>query len=90
MPIPMFRDYDKEDHLNKDYTYRTKDSHTPSPLVRPDTLKPHPYGPDAGTKQGQRAWINWKRAGQENRLRRFRWRKDHRLSKTKQKKWTSV
>ena len=30
MPIPKFRDYDKEDQVGNDFTYRTRDNHTPS------------------------------------------------------------
>lgn len=45
MPRPKFRDYDKEDFIGEDFTYRTRDIHTPSPLETPNTLKPKPFAP---------------------------------------------
>ena len=43
MPRPKFRDYNKEDETGSDFTYRTKDSHTPTSTETPSTLKPHPF-----------------------------------------------
>lgn len=48
MPIPKFRDYDKEDYLGTDFTYRTRENHTVSPLIEPNTLKPTPFEPMLG------------------------------------------
>ena len=45
MPIPKFVNYDKEDYLGEDFTYRTRGNHTPSPMIQPSTLKPTPYEP---------------------------------------------
>ena len=45
MPRPKFRDYNKEDETGKDFTYRTKDRHTPASTELPSTLKPHPFSP---------------------------------------------
>jgi hypothetical protein len=43
MPIPKFRDYDKEDHQGKDFTFRNRDRHTVSPTMEPSSLKPEPF-----------------------------------------------
>lgn len=46
MPRPKFRDYNKEDQTGEDFTYRTRDSHTPSVAKsKPNTLKPSPFSP---------------------------------------------
>jgi len=47
VPIPMFRDYKKEDPKGLAFAYRTKDRHTVGELTPPNTLRPHHMSPDA-------------------------------------------
>jgi len=81
MPIPKFRDYNKEDQVGNDFTYRTRDSHTPSVFSQPNTLKAHPLSPAPGSFKNMRAIYNDKRAYNEQR--KHKWSKDRRLSKSR-------
>ena len=45
MPRPKFSDYSKEDQEGKDFTFRTRDSHTPSVMTQPSSLAPSPFSP---------------------------------------------
>lgn len=67
MPIPKFRDYDKEDQIGADFTYRTRDNHTPSVTTQPSTLKPAPLSPAPGSYKNMRAIFNDKRGFNEKR-----------------------
>ena len=89
MPIPKFRDYDKEDHEGKDFTHRNRNSHTVSPINQPNTLKPEPFQPPTTSRQNQRAFYN-KQVAHVEHYRKMKWTKDRKLSKSKQKRWTSV
>ena len=51
MPLPKFRNYEREDHEGKDFTYRSRDQHNVSALTKPSTLKPAPLQPPTTTKQ---------------------------------------
>jgi len=82
MPIPKFRDYDKEDHLGKDFTHRDRERHTISPVNQPSTLKPAPFQPPTSSRQNQRAFYN-KEKGHREHYQRMKWTKDRKLSKSK-------
>jgi len=81
MPIPKFRDYDKEDQVGNDFTYRTRDEHTPSVMTQPNTLKAHPLSPAPGSFKNMRAIYNDKRAFNEKR--KHKWTSGRRLSKSR-------
>jgi|TARA_B110000285_G_C15135933_1_gene626901 hypothetical protein len=81
MPIPKFRDYDKEDQVGGDFTYRNRENHSPSSLTQPSTLKPHPLSPAPGSFKNIRAIYNDKRAFNEKR--KHKWTQDRRLGKSK-------
>jgi hypothetical protein len=81
MPIPKFRDYDKEDQIGADFTYRTRENHTPSVTTQPSTLKPSPLSPAPGSFKNMRAIYNDKRAFNEKR--KHKWTQDRRLGKSR-------
>lgn len=86
MPIPKFEDYDKADELGKAFSYRTADSHTPSPLVQPRTMKPLPFEPPLPT------WENpfFEHHNQRRMYKIDKWRRDRKLSKSKRQAWKAV
>jgi hypothetical protein len=46
MPRPKLYNMTKEDQTGKDYTYRTRDEHTPQvAFTRHNSLKPQPLSP---------------------------------------------
>lgn len=89
VPIPMFRDYAREDPNNKLLSYRTKDSHTSGPNIQSSTLKTvniSPASPSNVAGRAQREYDGkWHKLDRNPEKRKYR-----RLSKTKRKSWKSV
>lgn len=87
MPIPKFRNYDKEDYVGKDFTYRTRDTHTASPMTQPNTLKPTPYEPMLPEHEDPFLRFHQGRRRAMHKWSRYR---TTRQSKTKRDAWKSV
>ena len=82
MPRPKFRDYDKEDQLGEDFTYRNKDEHTHARAkVAPSTLKPSPFSPPLQSIDFMRSDM----AHMTYDIPKNKFNKDRRLSKSKRK-----
>ena len=82
MPRPKFRDYDKEDQLGEDFTYRNKDEHTHARAkVAPSTLKPSPFSPPLQSIDFTRSRL----AHTTYDIPKNKFNKDRRLSKSKRK-----
>ena len=60
MPRPQFRNYEKEDQVGTDFTYRNKDSVAPNVFKGKltDTLKPHPFSPALQTDENELSKYN--------------------------------
>jgi len=87
MPKPRFRDYDKEDQFGKDFSYRTKDQHTPQPgMENVSTLKPTGFAPRLYSKN------HWHHEYEfyNNMPSMRKWGKYRRLSKNQRNSWRSV
>lgn len=83
--MPKFEDYTKEDDLGEAFTYRTADSHTPSPLIPQATAKPVPFEPRLPAHENP--WLSDQR---ERRPLMRKWSRDRRLSKSKREQWKSA
>lgn len=81
MPKPKFRDYNKEDQIGEDFTYRTRESHTHvRAKIAPSTIKPSPFSPPLqhnANAKSELAHLLYEQPG-------HKWNKYRRLSKSKQ------
>ena len=80
MPIPKFRNYDKEDQIGTDFTHRSREKHTHSAIIKPSTMRPSTLSPAPGSFRNLRAIYNDKKA--HNVTKQHRWEKYRRLSKS--------
>jgi len=87
MPKPRFRDYNKEDQIGEDFTYRTRESHTHNRAkVAPSTLKPSPFSPPLQSDANARSELAYSKY--EDPRKGFT--KDRRLSKSKRASHNSI
>ena len=87
MPKPKFRDYDKEDQVGEDFTYRTREQHTHARAkVAPNSLKPSPFSPPLPSGDFERSKI----AHMTYEVPRNKFNKDRRLSKSKRNNHSSI
>lgn len=87
MPKPKFRDYNKEDQVGEDFTYRTRESHTHNRAkVAMSTLKPSPFSPALASGDNSRSELAYTLL----EVPKSKFNKDRRLSKSKRTNHTSI
>lgn len=87
MPRPKLRDYDKEDQLGTDFTYRTRESHTHARAkVAPNTLKPVGFSPIVESNELE----NSRYAHSNYGIPLGKFKKDRRLSKSRREAHKTV
>ena len=87
MPRPKFRNYDKEDELGEDFTYRTKDGDTVAPAVfSMTTMKPQKFQPEVPYHDAGKDRDEFDRSLVYKPMRK--WNKYRRLSKSRRTNFT--